>query len=171
MKAVYREKASGVQCSPSTESRPVSMSRDTRMMNGIRQGLVVRGSNPEKSQAAIVRVIRMLFVVVIEFFVCWTPLYVVHTWSLYDPEFVYDALGPTGVSVVQLLAYASSCSNPITYCFMHQKFREGFLAAAGCRRGCCFTGTKVCRNCSAKASYATCMSTTVGYQTSTKKGT
>ncbi|XP_075738016.1 LOW QUALITY PROTEIN: cholecystokinin receptor type A [Rhipicephalus microplus] len=107
---------------------------------------------PRKDAGLRGSVIRMLFVVVVEFFVCWTPLYVVHTWSLYDPDAVYDWLGSAGVSVVHLLAYASSCSNPITYCFMHHKFRQGFLAAVGCRRGgkpCCGAeGSCLGRQCS-----------------------
>ncbi|KAL1473728.1 hypothetical protein MTO96_021840 [Rhipicephalus appendiculatus] len=145
----------------------------SRSSNGVRcQTLLVRGCNPEKTQASVVRVIRMLFVVVVEFFVCWTPLYVVHTWSLYDPDAVYDWLGSAGVSVIHLLAYASSCSNPITYCFMHQKFRQGFLAAVGCRRGgrsCCGAeGSCLGRQCSVGGStYVS--GTTLVYQDAQKK--
>ncbi|KAH7968638.1 hypothetical protein HPB52_010467 [Rhipicephalus sanguineus] len=146
-----------------------------RSSNGVRcQTLLVRGCNPEKTQASVVRVIRMLFVVVVEFFVCWTPLYVVHTWSLYDPDAVYDWLGSAGVSVVHLLAYASSCSNPITYCFMHQKFRQGFLAAVGCRRGgrpCCGSeGSCFAQQGSVRGStYVS--GTALVYQDAHKKGT
>ncbi|XP_064483100.1 cholecystokinin receptor type A-like [Ornithodoros turicata] len=78
------------------------------------------------------RVIQMLFVVVVEFFVCWTPLYVVNTWSLFDPDSVYWGLGYQGISLLQLLAYASSCCNPITYCFMNRTFRRSFLQLFAC---------------------------------------
>lgn len=169
MKAVYREKANGFEC---TAAKPmVQTGTATRMANGIGRGTVlVRGGNPEKNQSAMVRVIRMLFVVVVEFFVCWTPLYVVNTWSLYDPKSVYDTLGPTGVSVVQLLAYASSCSNPITYCFMHQKFREGFLTAAGCREGCGRREAGASRKSSAKSNFASGASgTALNYMGSQRK--
>ncbi|CAN8012900.1 unnamed protein product [Ixodes pacificus] len=169
MKAVYREKANGFQC---TAAKPmVQTGTATRMANGFGRGTVlVRGGNPEKNQSAMVRVIRMLFVVVVEFFVCWTPLYVVNTWSLYDPKSVYDTLGPTGVSVVQLLAYASSCSNPITYCFMHQKFREGFLTAAGCREGCGRVEAGASRRSSAKFNFASGASgTALNYMGSQRK--
>ncbi|CAN7986736.1 unnamed protein product, partial [Ixodes hexagonus] len=168
MKAVYREKTNGFQC---TAAQPmVQTETGNKLTNGFRRGTVlVRGGNPEKNQSAMVRVIRMLFVVVIEFFVCWTPLYVVNTWSLYDPRSVYDVLGPTGVSVVQLLAYASSCSNPITYCFMHHKFREGFLAAVGCRKGCGLGEARAMWKCSSKANFASGVSMTSNYQESQKK--
>lgn len=73
------------------------------------------------------QVIRMLFVVVVEFFVCWAPLHVLNTWYLFYPDTVYKYVGSSGVSLVQLLAYISSCCNPITYCFMNRKFRQAFL--------------------------------------------
>lgn len=41
-------------------------------------------------------------------------------------------MGPTEIALVQLLAYLSSCCNPITYCFMNEKFRNAFLSAFGC---------------------------------------
>lgn len=76
----------------------------------------------------------MLFVVVAEFFVCWAPLHVLNTWYLFNPEQVYAWVGSTGVSLVQLMAYVSSCCNPITYCFMNRKFRQAFLGVFNCRR-------------------------------------
>lgn len=76
----------------------------------------------------------MLFVVVIEFFVCWTPLYVINTVALFDPKTVYQNLGYTAISFFQLLAYSSSCCNPITYCFMNIGFRKAFLNLFRCFR-------------------------------------
>lgn len=70
------------------------------------------------------QVIVMLCVVMLTFFVCWTPLYVIHTWYLFAPEFVYAAVGRTGISLIQLLAYWSSCCNPIIYCYMNRNFRQ-----------------------------------------------
>jgi len=80
------------------------------------------------------QVIRMLFVIVLEFFVCWAPLHVINTWYLFSPELVYSVVGSTGISLVQLLAYVSSCCNPITYCFMNRKFRQAFLGLFDCHR-------------------------------------
>ncbi|TGZ52850.1 Cholecystokinin receptor type A [Temnothorax longispinosus] len=80
------------------------------------------------------QVIRMLFVIVLEFFVCWAPLHVINTWYLFAPELVYSVVGSTGISLVQLLAYVSSCCNPITYCFMNRKFRQAFLGLFECHR-------------------------------------
>ncbi|KAJ3659520.1 hypothetical protein Zmor_011204 [Zophobas morio] len=88
----------------------------------------IRSNYMDKSIEAKRKVIRMLFVVVAEFFICWAPLHILNTWYLFYPEDVYLYVGSTGISLVQLLAYISSCCNPITYCFMNRKFRQAFLA-------------------------------------------
>lgn len=76
----------------------------------------------------------MLFVVVLEFFICWTPLYVINTIALFDQIIIYQNLGYTAISFFQLLAYSSSCCNPITYCFMSTGFRKAFVNLFRCFR-------------------------------------
>ncbi|XP_015183587.1 PREDICTED: gastrin/cholecystokinin type B receptor-like isoform X2 [Polistes dominula] len=95
---------------------------------------VVRNNQLNKSIESKKKVIRMLFVIVLEFFVCWAPLHVVNTWYLFTPELVYSIVGSTGISLIQLLAYISSCCNPITYCFMNKKFRQAFFGVFHCHR-------------------------------------
>ncbi|GIX99197.1 cholecystokinin receptor type A [Caerostris darwini] len=121
-----------------SSSNGMSGRRDVRAkLTGARSRTVrstaLRG-NYDKNQAAKIRVIRMLFVVVVEFFICWTPLYVVNTWALYDAKTVYSSLGYIGMAVIYLMAYISSCCNPLTYCFMHKKYRQGFMAVIGCKK-------------------------------------
>lgn len=89
-------------------------------------------TNTEKSLQNKKRVIQMLFVVVLEFFICWTPLYVINTIALFDQKWVYQTLGYTAISYCQLLAYSSSCCNPITYCFMNRGFRKACLNLFRC---------------------------------------
>ena len=93
----------------------------------------MRHSNTEKTLAAKKRVIRMLFMIVFEFFMCWTPLYVVNTWSVMDFTGARKHISPLAMNFIHLLSYFSSCCNPITYCFMNKKFRQAFLAAFRCR--------------------------------------
>jgi len=40
---------------------------------------------------------------------------------------VYEYVDYTAISFLQLLAYSSSCCNPITYCFMNASFRRAFV--------------------------------------------
>nr|XP_045584242.1 uncharacterized protein LOC123746622 [Procambarus clarkii] len=94
----------------------------------------LRSTHLEKSIEAKKHVIKMLFVVVLEFFLCWTPIFVVNIMCLYIPDQVYRALGSFGISFMHLLSYASSCCNPVTYCFMNKKFLQGFRHAFGCRK-------------------------------------
>ncbi|XP_022257121.1 cholecystokinin receptor-like [Limulus polyphemus] len=88
-------------------------------------------TNMDRSLSQKKRVIKMLFVVVLEFFLCWTPIYVLNTITLFDPVAIYQGLGYYGISFFHLLAYTSSCCNPITYCFMNSKFRGSFMALFG----------------------------------------
>jgi hypothetical protein len=76
----------------------------------------------------------MLFVVVIEFFICWTPLYVINTIALFNPKAIYQDLGYTAISFMHLLSFSSSCCNPITYCFMNIGFRKAFMNLFPCFR-------------------------------------
>lgn len=92
----------------------------------------IRQTNTERSLRAKNRVIRMLFVVVLEFFICWTPVYVLQTWYVLDAKSVRQHVSPMAMNMVHLLSYVSSCCNPITYCFMNKRFRQGFLAAFDC---------------------------------------
>nr|CAD7448680.1 unnamed protein product [Timema bartmani] len=94
----------------------------------------LRRSNTEKALTKKKRVLKMLFAVVLEFFICWTPLYVINTIALFDPNIVYYGLGYTAITFFQLLAYSSSCCNPITYCFMNSSFRKSFVNLFGCNK-------------------------------------
>ena len=93
-----------------------------------------RNSHLEKSILAKKRVIKMLFVLVFEFFICWTPIFILNILALYIPEQIYRTLGGYGISFLHLLAYTSACCNPITYCFMNRRFVQAFLHVFGCRK-------------------------------------
>ena len=75
----------------------------------------------------------MLFVVVAEFFVCWTPTYVLQTWFVFDHDGAVQHISAGAMNLVHLLGFASTCCHPITYGFMNASFRQGF-AAVFCRR-------------------------------------
>ncbi|KAG5863780.1 hypothetical protein JTB14_029490 [Gonioctena quinquepunctata] len=104
------------------------MSGSKKLTTGLRR------TNAERSLLNKRRVVKMLLAVVLEFFICWTPLYVINTVALFDSSVIYNSIGYTGVSFFQLLAYTSSCCNPITYCFMNCSFRKSFLNMFRCLR-------------------------------------
>ncbi|XP_077156543.1 cholecystokinin receptor type A [Paroedura picta] len=77
-------------------------------------------------------VIRMLIVIVILFFICWTPIFSVNTWRAFDPLSAQLLLTGAPISFIHLLSYISACVNPIIYCFMNKRFRLGFLTTFTC---------------------------------------
>ena len=93
----------------------------------------MRHTNPQKIRQNKIRVIKMLFAVVLEFFICWTPVYIINTWMMFDARSAAQHMTPLIKSLFHLLSYASACCNPITYCFMNKKFREAFVRAFQCR--------------------------------------
>ncbi|XP_070552957.1 cholecystokinin receptor type A-like [Ptychodera flava] len=84
------------------------------------------------NNAAKRRVVKMLIVVVVLFFVCWTPTWCLNMWLAFDRFGALTSVSPLDAAVVKLLTYISCCVNPITYCFMNKRFRQGFLEAFGC---------------------------------------
>ncbi|XP_067885540.1 cholecystokinin receptor type A [Heterodontus francisci] len=78
------------------------------------------------------RVIRMLIVIVIMFFICWTPIFCVNAWRAFDKVSADRLLSGTPISFIHLLSYTSACVNPIIYCFMNKRFRMAFLAMFTC---------------------------------------
>lgn len=112
-----------------------SLKRGRSVESSFYQSTGLRRTNAERSLMNKKRVIKMLFAVVLEFFLCWTPIYVINTVALFNPSFVYHNLGSTGISFFHLLAYTSSCCNPITYCFMNKAFRKSFVNLCFWKKG------------------------------------
>ncbi|KAM7086890.1 gastrin/cholecystokinin type B receptor isoform 1-T1 [Molossus nigricans] len=73
------------------------------------------------------RVVRMLLVIVVLFFLCWLPVYSANTWKAFDGPGARRALSGAPISFIHLLSYVSACVNPLVYCFMHRRFRQACL--------------------------------------------
>ncbi|KRX88611.1 Cholecystokinin receptor, partial [Trichinella pseudospiralis] len=91
-------------------------------------GAFLRSTHIEKSLQTKKRVIKMLAAIVAEFFICWMPFYTFYLVVIIRPA-LFDA---SCYVTFLIMAYLSTCTNPITYCFMNSKFRKAFLAAIGC---------------------------------------
>ncbi|XP_039607192.1 cholecystokinin receptor type A isoform X1 [Polypterus senegalus] len=92
----------------------------------------MRSNSSTANLMAKKRVIRMLIVIVILFFICWTPLFSANAWKAFDRNSAGRLLSGAPISFIQLLSYTSACVNPIIYCFMNKRFRMGFLATFTC---------------------------------------
>lgn len=116
-----------------SENRSVPFFRRT-IKSSTMENIPFQQVQQERSLQNKKRVVKMLFVVVLEFFICWTPLFTVITWEILDIPSSRRNLTSMTKSYIQLLAYTSTCCNPITYCFMNSRFRQGFISAFRCRR-------------------------------------
>ncbi|XP_029315648.1 LOW QUALITY PROTEIN: cholecystokinin receptor [Cottoperca gobio] len=91
-----------------------------------------RSNTSEAKLEAKKRVIRMLVVIVVLFFLCWMPLYCANTWRAFDDISATHALSGAPIAFIHLLCYTSACVNPIIYCFMNTRFRKALLATFSC---------------------------------------
>ncbi|XP_054164525.1 cholecystokinin receptor type A-like [Oppia nitens] len=98
-------------------------------------GLALRSNTcPLVAEARQKRIVLILFLVVIEFFLCWTPIYTVNTIGIwYGREWTDQTMvGTNWLSFFQLLTFFSCCTNPFTYGFMNSKFRQCFRQLFKC---------------------------------------
>lgn len=95
----------------------------------------VCSNNPTANLMAKKRVIRMLLVIVVLFFICWTPVFAANAWRAFDKRSADRLLSGAPISFIHLLSYTSACVNPIIYCFMNKRFRQGMLATFSCCTG------------------------------------
>ncbi|XP_055793109.1 cholecystokinin receptor type A-like [Salvelinus fontinalis] len=121
-----------LQNPPSTPSSNVtSNSRDNVGSNKSKLSRVCSNSSTCNLMAKK-RVIRMLLVIVCLFFLCWTPVFVVNAWRAFDRHSADKLLSGAPISFIHLLSYTSACVNPIIYCFMNKRFRQGILSTFTC---------------------------------------
>ncbi|XP_050415907.1 cholecystokinin receptor type A [Patella vulgata] len=109
-------------------------STGSRPFRRFEQQRALRQSNSVRNRAVKKRLIKMLFAIVLEFFICWAPIYILYTWLIFDKEGVRRHVSGLAKSLIHLLSYVSSCCNPITYCFFNRNYRQAFIAAIRCFR-------------------------------------
>ncbi|XP_072109031.1 cholecystokinin receptor type A [Mobula birostris] len=107
------------------EMQPLSSSTHAKISRA-------RSSSSTANLMAKKRVIRMLIVIVIMFFICWTPIFCANAWRAFNKVSADRFLSGTPISFIHLLSYTSACVNPIIYCFMNKRFREACLATFTC---------------------------------------
>lgn len=124
--------------SPDTNANDPLMKNNSKAIYRPQSGKVAtRNMGPVRSTSsnnAKKRVVRMLIVLVLLFFIAWTPTWIMNMWHAVNPRKVYGFLGrhKALILVVRLMSYSSACVNPIVYCFMNRSFRNGFLEVFRC---------------------------------------
>uniref|UniRef100_A0A4W4GTR1 G-protein coupled receptors family 1 profile domain-containing protein n=1 Tax=Electrophorus electricus TaxID=8005 RepID=A0A4W4GTR1_ELEEL len=72
-------------------------------------------SNVSTISRAKLRTVKMTFVIVLAYIICWAPFFIVQMWSVWDVNFHWDDSENTTVTLSALLASLNSCCNPWIY--------------------------------------------------------
>ncbi|XP_053723793.1 oxytocin receptor [Synchiropus splendidus] len=92
---------------------------------------LARVSSVKLISKAKITTVKMTFVIVVVYVICWTPFFSVQMWSAWDPAAPREAM-PFIISM--LLASLNSCCNPWIYmCFaghLFQDLRQSFLCCS-----------------------------------------
>ncbi|KAI7807375.1 oxytocin receptor b [Triplophysa rosa] len=94
-----------------------------------------RVSSVKLISKAKIRTVKMTFVIVLAYIICWTPFFFVQMWSAWDPMAPREALA---FIIAMLLASLNSCCNPWIYMFfaghLFRDLMERCVTASNC--GC-----------------------------------
>lgn len=66
---------------------------------------------------AKIRTVKMTFVIVTAYILCWAPFFIVQMWSVWDEKFIWTDSENPSTTITALLASLNSCCNPWIYMF------------------------------------------------------
>lgn len=99
-----------------------------------KKGLI--GKNSVSSVTTIsrakLRTVKMTFVIVLAYIICWAPFFTVQMWSVWDKNFQWDDSENTAVTLSALLASLNSCCNPWIYMIFSGHLLQDFLHCFSC---------------------------------------
>ncbi|XP_067090198.1 arginine vasopressin receptor 1Aa [Osmerus mordax] len=81
---------------------------------------------------AKLRTVKMTFVIVLAYIVCWAPFFIVQMWSVWDENFLWDDSENTAVTLSALLASLNSCCNPWIYMIFSGHLLQDFAHCFPC---------------------------------------
>uniref|UniRef100_A0A3P8UK34 Oxytocin receptor n=1 Tax=Cynoglossus semilaevis TaxID=244447 RepID=A0A3P8UK34_CYNSE len=100
-------------------------SRDAHPLSGV--------SSVRLVSKAKIRTVKMTFVVVLAYVVCWTPFFFVQMWSAWDPAAPREDMA---FIIAMLLASLNSCCNPWIYMFFAGHLFHDLMHRLCCGCGC-----------------------------------
>ena len=80
------------------------------------------------------KALKLLIVIILDFFICWTPLFLYHTFGTFQKKF-YRSMPTIFIDLILLFSFASALCNPFTYYFMSKRYRAvlfAHLSACSC---------------------------------------
>ncbi|KAM5281093.1 oxytocin receptor [Ctenodactylus gundi] len=108
-----------------------------RPAGGAGCAVLARVSSVKLISKAKIRTVKMTFIVVLAFVVCWTPFFFVQMWSVWDTDAPKEA---SPFIIAMLLASLNSCCNPWIYMLFtghlfHELVQRFFCCSSGYLRG------------------------------------
>uniref|UniRef100_G3TTL6 Oxytocin receptor n=1 Tax=Loxodonta africana TaxID=9785 RepID=G3TTL6_LOXAF len=83
-----------------------------KIWQNLRLKVLARVSSVKLISKAKIRTVKMTFIIVLAFIVCWTPFFFVQMWSVWDANAPKEA---SAFIIAMLLASLNSCCNPWIY--------------------------------------------------------
>lgn len=72
------------------------------------------------------KIVKMMLIVVIIFLVCWAPYHIYFLLAHHYPQINDSEYAQQSFLVIYCLAMSNSMYNPLVYCWMNSRFRQGF---------------------------------------------
>lgn len=79
------------------------------------------------------KALKLLIIIIVEFFLCWTPLFLYHTLGTFSKTF-YRRTPSFLLDLILLFSFASALTNPLTYYFMSKRYRAVLFSYLTCFR-------------------------------------
>ncbi|KAM5287920.1 vasopressin V1a receptor [Ctenodactylus gundi] len=83
---------------------------------------------------AKIRTVKMTFVIVTAYILCWAPFFVIQMWSVWDEKFVWTDSESPSTTITALLASLNSCCNPWIYMFFSGHLLQDCVQSFPCCR-------------------------------------
>ncbi|XP_047921432.2 vasopressin V1a receptor [Anser cygnoides] len=99
-----------------------------------RRGLLLAPcvSSVRSISRAKIRTVKMTFVIVSAYVVCWAPFFTIQMWSVWDQRFPWLDSENTATTVTALLASLNSCCNPWIYMFFSGHLLQDCIQSFPC---------------------------------------
>ncbi|XP_025739001.2 vasopressin V1a receptor [Callorhinus ursinus] len=83
---------------------------------------------------AKIRTVKMTFVIVTVYIVCWAPFFILQMWSVWDEKLVWVESENPAVTITALMASLNSCCNPWIYMFFSGHLLQDCVRSFSCCR-------------------------------------
>uniref|UniRef100_G3SXB7 Vasopressin V1a receptor n=1 Tax=Loxodonta africana TaxID=9785 RepID=G3SXB7_LOXAF len=104
--------------------------------SAFQQGLLLAPcvSSVKTISRAKIRTVKMTFVIVTAYIICWAPFFIIQMWSVWDEKSAWtDSENPT-ITITALLASLNSCCNPWIYMFFSGHLLQDCIQSFPCCR-------------------------------------